>query len=164
MRESRRARRGADTHRDERPRSSADLVVERRRRPAPIEAIFTGEDVTRFHDLVRRVPVADEMVRYAVQIASASRPHQPNTPDFVNEWVSWGAGTRAGQFLILGAKARALLQGRAHVTAEDIQALATPTLRHRILLNYRAEAEGVKVDDVIKRLVAGTKAPVGGQR
>ena len=130
-------------------------------RPAPIEALFTGEDVIKFHALVRKVPVADEMVRYAVQIAAASRPNQPGTPDFVSEWVSWGAGTRAAQFLILGAKVRALLQGRAHVVAEDIQALATPTLRHRVLLNYRAEAEGVRVDDVIKRLVAHAKAPVG---
>src|SRR5689334_12040352 len=122
-------------------------------RPAAIAPLFTGEDVTRFHDLVRKVPVAEEMVRYAVQIAAASRPHQAATPDFVNEWVSWGAGTRAGQFLILGAKARALLQGRAHVTVEDIQALASPALRHRILLNYRAEAEGIRVEEVIKRLL-----------
>ncbi|MCX6940912.1 MAG: MoxR family ATPase [Verrucomicrobia bacterium] len=129
-------------------------------RPAPIEALFTGEDVLRFHELVRKVPVAEEMVRYAVQLVSASRPHQPGTPDYVNEWVSWGAGTRAGQFLILGAKARALLQGRAHVTVEDIQAVAAPTLRHRVLLNYRAEAEGIRVEEVIKRLVAGTKTPV----
>ncbi|MBL9202776.1 MAG: MoxR family ATPase [Opitutaceae bacterium] len=128
-------------------------------RPAPIEALFSGEDVQKFHELVRKVPVAEEMVRYAVQLAAASRPHQPGTPDFVNEWVSWGAGTRAGQFLILGAKARALLRGRAHVTIEDIQALAVPALRHRILLNYRAEAEGTKIDEVIKRLVASVKAP-----
>lgn len=132
-------------------------------RPAPIDALFTGEDVLRFHDLVRKVPVAEEMVRYAVQLASTSRPHQPNTPDFVNEWVSWGAGTRAGQFLILGAKARALLRGRAHVTVEDIQALAVPVLRHRVLLNYRAEAEGIKVDEVIKRLLAAAKLPVAGK-
>jgi MoxR-like ATPase len=129
-------------------------------RPAAIEALFTGEDVLRFHELVRKVPVAEEMVRFAVQLASASRPHQPNTPDFVNEWVSWGAGTRAGQFLILGAKARALLRGRAHVSIEDVQALAVPVLRHRILLTYRAEAEGVKIDDVIKRLLASIKLPV----
>ncbi|MDP3068806.1 MAG: MoxR family ATPase [Opitutaceae bacterium] len=129
-------------------------------RPAAIEALFTGEDVQSFHDLVRKVPVAEEMVRYAVQLVASSRPHQPGVPDFVNEWVSWGAGTRAGQFIILGAKARALLRGRAHVTIEDIQALAVPVLRHRILLNYRAEAEGTKVDDVIKRLVAGATVPV----
>ncbi len=129
-------------------------------RPAAIEPLFTGDDVQRFHDLVRKVPVAEEMVRYAVGVAASSRPRQPGTPAFVNDWVSWGAGTRAAQFLILGAKARALLRGRAHVTAEDIQALALPTLRHRILLNYRAEAEGVRVEDVIQRLVAGAKAPL----
>ena len=85
--------------------------------------------------------------------ASASRPRQPAAPDFVNEWVSWGAGTRAAQFLVLGAKARALLAGRAHVTIDDLASLALPVLRHRILLNYRAEAEGVRVDEVIRRLV-----------
>jgi MoxR-like ATPase len=129
-------------------------------RPAPIEALFTGDDVLRFHELVRKVPVAEEMVRYAVQLAAASRPHQPASAEFVNEWVSWGAGTRAGQFLVLGAKARALLRGGAYVTVEDIQALAVPALRHRILLNYRAEAEGIRVDDVVKRLLDAAKLPV----
>ncbi len=129
-------------------------------RAAAIEPLFTGEDVQRFHDLVRKVPIAEEMVRYAVRLAAASRPHQAGVPDFVNEWVSWGAGTRAGQFLVLGAKARTLLQGRAHVTVEDIQALAAPALRHRILLNYRAEAEGIRVEEVIRRLLEATKAPV----
>src|SRR5213596_3614557 len=127
-----------------------------------ISALFTGEDVLRFHELVRKVPVAEEMVRYAVQLAAASRPNQKGTPDFVNEWVSWGAGTRAAQFLILGAKGRALLRGRAHVTIEDIQALAAPALRHRVLLNYRAEAEGIRVDEVIKRLIAAVGVPVKG--
>jgi MoxR-like ATPase len=129
-------------------------------RNAAIDPLFSGEDVLQFHDLVRKVPVAEEMVRYAVQVASSSRPNQPGTPDFVNDWVSWGAGTRAGQFLILGAKARALLRGRAHVTIEDIQALAAPALRHRILLNYRAEAEGIRVDEVVKRLIATVQSPV----
>ena len=129
--------------------------------PLPIEALFTGHDVLNFHSLVRKVPMAQEMVRYAVQLAAASRPHQAASPDFINEWVSWGAGTRAGQFLALGAKARALLQGRAHVTIEDVQTLAAPTLRHRILLNYRAEAEGIKVEHVIQRLIETIKAPLG---
>jgi MoxR-like ATPase len=93
------------------------------------------------------------LVRYAVRIAGASRPGREGAPDFVNQWVSWGAGLRAGQFLVLGAKARALLAGRAHVAPEDIRALASPTLRHRVLLNYRAEAEGVKVDQLVERLV-----------
>ena len=127
---------------------------------AKIETLFSGEDVLRFHDIVRKVPVADEIVRYAVQLAAASRPHQAGSPDFVNELTSWGAGTRAAQFLVLGAKARALLKGRAHVTVEDIQTLATPVLRHRILLNYRAEAEGVRADNVITRLLQHTKSPL----
>ncbi len=128
--------------------------------PAAIEALFSGEDVLRFHDIVRKVPVAEELVRYAVRLAAASRPHQTGAPDFINEWVSWGAGTRAGQFLVLGAKARALLQGRAHVTVEDIRALAAPVLRHRILLNYRAEAEGIRVDEVTKRLLETIQPPI----
>jgi len=128
--------------------------------PEPIEAIFTGKDVLSFHDLVRQVPIAEEMARYAVQLAAASRPHQAATVDFVNEWVSWGAGTRAGQFLVLGAKARALLRGRAHVTLDDIRTLAYPVLRHRVLLNYRAEAEGLRVDDVTKRLLDTVKPPL----
>jgi MoxR-like ATPase len=127
------------------------------RKPAAIEALFTGDDVLRFHDIVRKVPVAQDLVRYAVRLAAGSRPRQENAPDFVNEWISWGAGLRAGQFLVLGAKVRALLQGRAHVTAEDIQTLAYPTLRHRILLNYRAEAEGVTVESVIGKLLEAVK-------
>lgn len=122
-------------------------------KPEPIEALFTGEDVLRFHDIVRKVPIAQDLVRYAVRLAATSRPRQAGAPDFVNEWVSWGAGLRAGQFLVLGAKVRALLKGRAHVTIEDIQTLAHPTLRHRILLNYRAEAEGVTVETVIGKLL-----------
>jgi MoxR-like ATPase len=125
---------------------------------AAIESIFDHTEVLRFHEIVRTVPIAEEIVRYAVQLAAASRPHQPGSPEFVNQWVSWGAGTRAGQFLVLGAKARALLQGRAFVTVDDIRALAFPTLRHRVLLNYRAEAEGMRVEDVIKRLLDQVKS------
>jgi MoxR-like ATPase len=120
---------------------------------ATIEPLFTGEDVIRFNSIVRKVPIAEEIVRYAVRLAAASRPGQAGSADFINEWASWGAGTRAAQFLVLGGKARALLQGRAHVTAEDIRKLAEPTLRHRILLNYRAEAEGITVHEVIRRLL-----------
>jgi MoxR-like ATPase len=127
------------------------------RLPQPIEAIFTGEDVMRFHDVVRKVPIAEDLVRFAVRLAAASRPHQDGTPDFINEWVSWGAGTRAGQYLVLGGKARALLHGRAHVTPEDIQTLAYPVLRHRVLVNYRAEAEGVTVDNIVQRLLENVK-------
>jgi MoxR-like ATPase len=128
--------------------------------PVAIEALFTGEDVMRFHEIVRQVPIAEEIVRYAVRLAAASRPRQQGAPDFINEWASWGAGTRAGQCLVLGAKVRAILKGRAHVTVEDIQRLAQPTLRHRILLNYRAEAEGMTVETVIKRLIETIKEPM----
>jgi len=131
-----------------------------RGRGESIRPLFDGADVLRFHQLVRSVPIAEEMVRYAVRLAAASRPRQTGTPDFINTWVNWGAGTRAAQFLVLGAKARALLHGRAFVSSEDLQALAPPTLRHRILLNYRAEADGIRVEDVIKRLLTTVKAPV----
>ena len=118
-----------------------------------IEPLFNGDDVLRFHDLVRKVPIAEDIVRYAVRLAAASRPHQENTPDFVNEWVSWGAGLRAAQFLVLGAKARTLIQGRSHVETQDIQALAAPVLRHRVLVNYRAEAEGMSTQKIIGQLL-----------
>jgi MoxR-like ATPase len=133
------------------------------RQPLPIEPLFSGEDVLRFHDLVRKVPIAEDLVRYAVRLAATSRPHQKDSPEFINDWVSWGAGLRGGQYLVLGAKVRALLQGRAYVTQDDIQALAHPTLRHRILINYRAEAEGITVDKVIHRLLETVKsfAPAG---
>ena len=132
------------------------------RTASAIAPLFTGADVQRFHETVRKVPIATDLVRHAVRLAASSRPRQANTSEYVNEWVSWGAGLRAGQYLVLGAKVRALLHGRAHVTKEDLYALAQPTLRHRILLNYRAEAEGITVDRVIDRLVEnlqGTPAP-----
>jgi MoxR-like ATPase len=128
-------------------------------RPKTIEPLFTGEDVLRFHDVVRRVPIAEDVVRYAVRLAAASRPGQEGAPDYVNQWVSWGAGLRAAQFLVLGAKARALLAGRAHVSTDDVRALVPATLRHRILINYRAEAEGVNVETVIGRLLETVKEP-----
>ncbi len=122
-----------------------------------IDALFTGNDVERIHELVRKVPVAEDVVRYAVRLAAASRPKQAGTPDFINEWVSWGAGLRAAQYLTLGGKARALLSGRAHVTRDDIRELAAPVLRHRILINYRAEAAGMTVETIIARLLETVK-------
>ena len=134
------------------------------RNAEPIAPLFTGEDVLRFHNLVRQVPVAEDLVRRAVRLAASSRPHQNGAPDFIKDWISWGAGLRAGQYLVLGAKVRALLHGRAHVIIEDIQALANPTLRHRILLNYRAEAEGVTVENVIERLLKAVNGPIQGRK
>ena len=126
-------------------------------RPEPIEALFSGEDVLRFHDVVRKVPVAEDTVRYAVRLAAATRPGEPGAPDFVKEWVNWGAGLRAAQSLVLGAKARALLGGRFHVTPDDIRALVRPALRHRVLLGYRAEADGVTVETLLDRVLDHVK-------
>lgn len=126
-------------------------------KPEPIQALFDAEDVLKFQEVVKKVPIAEDLVRYAVRLASATRPGQPRTPAFVNDWVSWGAGLRAGQSLVLGAKARALLEGRMHVSPADIQALVHPTLRHRVLLNYRAVADGITVDRVIDKLLETIK-------
>ena len=126
---------------------------------AQTSPVFEAEDVLRIQSVVRKVPVADSVVRYAVRLAASSRPGQANTPDFVNEWINWGAGLRAGQALIIGAKARALLQGRSHVTPDDVKALAVPVLRHRILPNFKAEAEGVDADQVIAKLVETVPVP-----
>src|SRR5688572_10019094 len=132
------------------------------RRPEPIEPIFTGDDVRRFHEVVQKVPIAEDVIRYAVRLAAASRPGQKGSPAFINDWVSWGAGTRAGQYMVLGAKARALISGRNHATVEDVRALVHPTLRHRILIGYRAEAEGISVEQVIDRLLETVPRPVSG--
>jgi MoxR-like ATPase len=129
------------------------------RRPAAITPLYTGDDVLRFQELVRRVPIAEDLARYAVRLASASRPGQPRAPAFVNDWVSWGAGLRAAQSLVLGGKARALLHGRAHVSSSDLRALAPAVLRHRILVNYRAEAEGIGAEEIIERLLEHVPAP-----
>lgn len=141
------------------PEDDEVAVVARTTSTAPeiIQALFTGQDVQRIHELVRQVPIAEDVVRYAVRLAAASRPKQSGTPDYINEWVSWGAGLRAAQYLTLGAKARALLAGRPNVIWEDIRALAAPVLRHRILINYRAEAAGMTVETIISRLLETVK-------
>ena len=108
---------------------------------------------------MQRVPIAEAVIRYAVRLAAASRPGQPNSPGFINDWVSWGAGTRAGQYMVLGAKARALLAGRNHATLDDVRALVHPALRHRVLVGYRAEAEGISVEQVVDRLLEAVPQP-----
>ena len=128
-------------------------------KPEPIEAIFSSEDVLRYQEAVRQVPIADAVAAYAVKLASVTRPGREGVPDFVNEWIGWGAGTRASQTLVLGAKARALLNGRVHVQTEDIAALAHPTLRHRVLPTYKAEAEGVTIEQIIDRLLEVVPKP-----
>ena len=128
-------------------------------KPEPISPLFSGEDVLQFQQTVREVPIATPIAEYAVRLAQSTRPNRNETPDFVNQWVGWGAGTRASQTLVLGAKARALLMGRAHVQTEDIVALAAPTLRHRVLPTYKAEAEGVTIEQIIERLLEQVPKP-----
>ncbi len=123
------------------------------KRASSLKSLFEASMIGELNQVVQRVPIAEEVVRYAVRIAAASRPGQKGTPDFVNDLVSWGAGLRAGQNLVLGGKARALLDGRPYVSASDIQALAKPVLRHRILPNYRAEAEGITTETLVDRLL-----------
>ncbi|MAS97136.1 MAG: AAA family ATPase [Verrucomicrobiales bacterium] len=122
-----------------------------------VQSIFSGEDLIKCHEVIRKVPIAEEVVRYAVRLAANSRPGQPHSSDYINEWVNWGAGTRAGQSLVLGAKTKALLDGKTHVSYDDIRAMAAPVLRHRILTNYRAEAEGITIEQVIEKLIDMTK-------
>lgn len=120
---------------------------------------LTAEDILDFQRVARQVPAAESVVRYAVRLVGCSRPQNEYAPDFIREWVSWGAGLRASQNLILAGKVRALLLGRFNVSYGDIQALAVPVMRHRILLNFHAEAERVRVEDVIKRLVETVAVP-----
>jgi len=107
-----------------------------------INKAFSPEEITDLQDLVTRVPVADYVLEYAIRLVRASRPIDPSAPDFIKKWISWGAGPRASQYLILGGKARALLDGRYAVTCNDVRALAKPILQHRIITNFHAEAEG----------------------
>jgi MoxR-like ATPase len=123
---------------------------------------MTGRDIVAYQNLVRRVPVADPVLRYAVRLVRTSRPGSPDAPEFIRQWLSYGASVRAAQYLILGAKARALLDGRYHATVEDIRALAHPVLRHRILKNFHAESEQITSDHLIDQLLDAVPAPKSG--
>lgn len=128
-----------------------------------IQPVLTGRDILWIQQLVRQVPASQHMIDYAVDLVRATRPKEPPSPDFVKNWLAWGAGPRAAQNLILTAKARALLHGRYAVTADDIRAMAFPVLRHRIFTNFNADAEGVDVDQVIERLLETIPEPTYGE-
>ncbi|MFA6093227.1 MAG: MoxR family ATPase [Elusimicrobiota bacterium] len=119
-----------------------------------LRKVLGAQEVLALQDIVRRVPAPASVVDLAVSLARRTRPQDPASPDFVKRWVSWGAGPRASQALVLGGKARALLSGRLAVDASDVLAVAKPILRHRVVLNFQAEAEGVRMDDLIDRLSA----------
>jgi MoxR-like ATPase len=122
-------------------------------REVKLQHVLTGEEVLSLQDIVRKVPVADHVIRYALQFSRLTRVTEGNVPDFVKDFVGWGAGPRASQYLILAGKARALLKGRYHVSTEDIRQVALPVLRHRIVTNFNAEAEGMKSDAIVRKLI-----------
>lgn len=122
-----------------------------------IAQTLTGQQILGLQKIVRRVPVADHVIRYALELVRRTRPSKEDAPDFIRNFVHWGAGPRASQYLILGAKARAVLQGRYNAGCEDVRAVAHPVLRHRILTNFNAEAEGIKPDDIIDRLIEAVR-------
>jgi MoxR-like ATPase len=115
--------------------------------------VIGTKQILELQKLLRRVPVADEVVKFAVKLASLSRPKGPDAPKFVKDWISWGAGPRASQYLVLGAKTRAILDGRYTPTMDDIKAVALPVMRHRIVTNFNAEADGVAPDDIVRKLL-----------
>jgi MoxR-like ATPase len=126
-------------------------------KPPPLQKVLSPEKILELQDLVRRVPVPDHVVRYAVELVRHTRPKEPNALEFVKTNVAWGAGPRASQYLVLGAKARAILNGRFAATVEDVRALARPVLRHRVLPNFHAESEGITSTKLIDDLVTAVK-------
>jgi MoxR-like ATPase len=131
-------------------------------RDVQFEKTIGGPEIIEYQKLVRKMPVAEPITRYAVQLARTSRPSGVNPPDFVKQYVNYGASLRASQFLILGSKARALMQGRYNVSVEDVQHLCYPVFRHRILTNFHAESEGVTSDNIIKQLLDVVPVPKSG--
>jgi len=117
-----------------------------------LNKVISREEILEYQGLVRRVPVAENVIEYAVDLVNATRPGE-NSKDFINEWIDWGAGPRASQYLILGAKTKAVLDSRPTAEIDDVKALALPVLRHRVLPNFNAEAEGMKVNDILKKLI-----------
>ena len=127
-----------------------------------LERPVSGDDLVAFQRLVRRVPVADPVMRHALDIVRASRPKSENVPDNVKKWVAFGASVRAAQYLVLGGKARALTNGRYHVSFDDIRAMAHPVLRHRIITNFHAQSEGITTDILVDRLLEAVALPRSG--
>lgn len=118
-----------------------------------VNKIVSGNDIQFFQQLVRKIPVADNVLNYAVALARKTRPGQPDAPSVISDYASWGAGPRASQFLVLGAKCHAAINGKYSPDIEDVKAVATPVLRHRIILNYKAEAEGISIEEIISKIV-----------
>jgi len=127
---------------------------------AHADPVTNAAEILDFQQLVRMVPIAESVARHAVDLVRATRPGEPGAPDFITRYVNFGGSVRGAQFLVLAAKARALMRRRYHVTYEDIRSLAAPILRHRILLNFHAESDRLKPDDILRRLLEAIPAPV----
>lgn len=143
------------------PSHNEEIEIVRRTttlREPQINHALSGEDIIKLQDLVYRIPVPDHVYQYAVTLVRRTRKDDPDAPQYIRDWVSWGAGPRASQYLILGAKARSILRGRGYASVEDIKAVAGPVLRHRILLNFNAEAEGITSEDVVLKLLEDVPA------
>jgi MoxR-like ATPase len=136
-------------------RAEEELIVKNTTSPlvAKVENALSGEDVQFYQELVRRVPVADNVISFAVDLVMRTRPTEERSPQFIKDWLRWGAGPRASQYLILGAKTRAILNGRPMPDIDDVKAVARPVLRHRLVTNFSAEADGVSAVQIIDRLL-----------
>ena len=146
---------GYPTREDER-NIVKNTTAEARTEPLPV---LSSEDILSIQKMVRRIPVSDHVVDYAVQLVRCTRPHEKDTPDFINNWLTWGAGPRAAQYLVMGAKSRALLRGRLNVSTDDIRQMAKLVLRHRIITNFNADAEGIDSDAVVEKLIQTVREP-----
>lgn len=137
------------------PNEEVDIVKSTTSQYEPeLRRVLNAEDIIAFQNLVRRVPVAENVIHYAVDLVTRTRPSSPTVPDFIKNWLSWGAGPRASQYLILGAKARSLLDGRHTPDVGDVRTMAGPVLRHRIVTNFNAEADGVTAIQIVEKLLS----------
>jgi MoxR-like ATPase len=118
-----------------------------------LDIVLKKEEITLLQDLVRRVPVADNVIEYTVKLVNKTRTNSPDAPKYIKDWINWGAGPRASQYLVLGAKTNAILNGRYSPEIEDIKTVAKPVLRHRLITNFNAEADGIKTTDIIDKLI-----------
>jgi MoxR-like ATPase len=143
---------GRDDERTIVKNTTSDLTQE-------LKPVLSANDILAIQRIVRKVPVSDHVVDYAVNLVRATRPQEPDAPDFITNWLTWGAGPRAAQYLVLGAKARAISEGRLNVSVADIQHMAKPVLRHRIITNFNADAEGIDPDAIIQKLLTTIKEP-----
>ena len=142
------------------PEEEVEIVLSTTSAREPeLKHVMSGDDIIRLQEIVRKVPAAEHVVKYAVELVRSTRPSDGSCPDSIKDWISWGAGPRASQYLVLGAKARAVMDGRYHISCEDIRAVSKPVLRHRVLTSFNAEADGVDSLQIIDKLLETVEVP-----